>query len=62
MASTINKSIAPAIFTSGPEALEIIKTRSLNTYWKKASVKATVDAVLSFHTKDEIVAKCGGPA
>ena len=62
MASTINNSIAPAIFTSGPEALEIIRTRSSNTFWKKASVKATVDVVLSFHTKDEIVAKCGGPA
>ena len=62
MASTINNSIAPAIFTSGPESLEIIRTRSSNTFWKKASVKATVDAVLSFHTKDEIIAKCGGPA
>ena len=62
MASTINNSIAPAIFTSGPESLEIIRTRSSNTFWKKASVKATVDAVLSFHTKEEIIAKCGGPA
>lgn len=25
-------------------------------------MKATVDAVLSFHTKEEIIAKCGGPA
>lgn len=62
MASSINNSIAPAIFTSGPESLEIIRTRSSNTFWKKASVKATVDAVLSFHSKDEIIAKCGGPA
>ena len=62
MASTINNSIAPAIFTAGPESLEIIQTRSSNTFWKKASVKATVDAVLSFPTKDEIIAKCGGPA
>ena len=29
---------------------------------KKASVKATVDAVLSFNTKQDIVAACGGPA
>lgn len=62
MTTTINSSIAPAIFTSGPESLEIIRTRSSNTFWKKASVKATVDTVLSFHTKEEIVAKCGGPA
>lgn len=62
LASTINNSIAPAIFTSGPEALEIIRTRSSNTFWRKSSVKATVDNVLSFHTKEEIIAKCGGPA
>ncbi len=61
-ASTINISVAPTIFSSGPEALDIIRTRSSNTFWKKASVKATVDAVLSFPTKEEIVAKCGGPA
>lgn len=62
LASTINNSIAPAIFTSGPEALEIIRTRSSNTFWRKSSVKATVDNVLSFHTKEDIIAKCGGPA
>ena len=62
MTTTINSTIAPAIFTSGPESLEIIRTRSSNTFWKKASVKATVDTVLSFHTKEDIVAKCGGPA
>lgn len=62
MTTTINGSIAPAIFALGPESLEIIRSRSSNTFWKKASVKATVDTVLSFHTKEEIVAKCGGPA
>lgn len=62
LASTINNSIDPAIFTSGPEALEIIRTRSSNTFWRKSSVKATVDNVLSFHTKEDIIAKCGGPA
>ena len=62
LASTINNSIAPAIFTSGPEALEIIRTRSSNTFWRKSLVKATVDNVLSFHTKEDIIAKCGGPA
>ena len=62
LASTINSAIAPAIFASGPESLEIIRTRSSSTFWKKASVKATVDYILSYHTKDEIVAKCTGPA
>ena len=62
MTSTINGSIAPHIFTNGPESLELIRTKSNTTYWKKASVKATVDAVLSYNTKQDITSKCGGPA
>ena len=62
MASTINNSIAPCIFEAGPEALEIIRIKHSVTYWKKASVKATVDAVLSFNTKQDIIAACCGPA
>ena len=62
MASTINNSIAPSVFEAGPESLEIIRIKHSVTYWKKASVKATVDAVLSFNTKQDIVAACGGPA
>ena len=63
MASTLNLVIAPVIFSSGPESLELIKIKSSNTYWKRASVKATVDAVLSFHTKQDILASpaCSGP-
>ena len=62
-ASTLNMVIAPVIFSSGPESLELIKIKSSNTYWKRASVKATVDAVLSFHTKQDILASaaCSGP-
>ena len=56
MASTINNSIAPSVFEAGPESLEIIRIKHSVTYWKKASVKATVDAVLSFNTKQDIVA------
>lgn len=62
MTSTINGSIAPSIFTNGPESLETIRTKFSATYWKKASVKATVDAVLSYNTKQDIIDKCGGPA
>lgn len=62
MTSTINVSIAPNIFTNGPESLETIRTKFSVTYWKKASVKATVDAVLNYNTKQEILDKCGGPA
>lgn len=62
MTSTINSSIAPSIFTNGPESLETIRTKFSATYWKKASVKATVDAVLNYNTKQDIIDKCGGPA
>lgn len=62
MTSTINAAIAPSIFTSGPESLEAIRTKSSTTYWKKASVKATVDAVLNYNTKQDILDRCGGPA
>lgn len=62
MTSTINASIAPSIFINGPESLDSIRTKSSTTYWKKASVKATVDAVLSYNTKQDILDRCGGPA
>lgn len=62
VSSMINNCISPIIFSSGPESLEIIRTRFTASYWKKASVKATVDAVLSYNTKEEIVAKCSGAA
>ncbi len=62
MTSTINAVIAPKIFFCGPESLESIRTKSSATYWKKASVKATVDAVLSYNTKQDILDRCGGPA
>ena len=64
LSSTINNSIAPTIFSVGPESLEIIRAKSSTTYWKKASVKATVDTILSFNTKQDILSSssCGGQA
>lgn len=62
MTSTINAVIAPKIFVSGPESLESIRTKSNATYWKKQAVKATVDAVLSYNTKQDILDRCVGPA
>ena len=62
--STINNAIAPMIFTAGPESLELIQTKGCSvTYWAKKSVKATVDAVLSYHTKEDILKSpsCSGP-
>lgn len=62
LTSNINLLIAPTIFKDGPESLEAIRKKSSTTYWKKASVKATVDAVLSYNTKQDILEKCSGPA
>lgn len=60
MTSTINAVIAPHIFTSGPESLDIIRIKSSVTYWKKASVRTTVEAVLNYNTKQDIIDRCGG--
>lgn len=60
MPSTINASIAPSIFTCGPEALDIIRAKSTTTYWKKASAQVTVKAVLTFNTKQDVISHSGG--
>jgi hypothetical protein len=62
IASTINACVSPVIFSNGPESLPIIQTRFSNTYWKKASVKQTVDSILSFNDKTEISNRCTGQA
>lgn len=60
--SFINSSIAPMIFSSGPEGLELIRLKSSTSYWKKQFVRATVEAVLQFNTKQEVCDRCKGPA
>ncbi|MBP3716608.1 MAG: hypothetical protein J6I79_03805 [Paludibacteraceae bacterium] len=62
LTSTINSTIAPRIFNKGPESLTLISTKSTTTYWNKASVKATVDAVLSYPSKQDILESCKGNA
>ena len=58
--STINNCVAPSVFTAGPESLLMLQTKSTKTNWQKSSVKSTVDAILQFHTKDEVLAKIQG--
>ena len=60
MVSTINGEIAPSIFNKGIESLELIKTRSSNTYWNKQSAAKVVDNVLSYNSKADITKSCGG--
>ena len=54
----VNSEIAPVLFSSGPESLEIIKERFSKTFWKKALVKETVKNVLSYNTKKDIIDHC----
>ena len=58
--STINSCLAPTIFYHGVESLEIIQTKSANSYWAKVSAKQVVDTILSFSTKSDISSKCNG--
>ena len=58
----VNSEVAPAIFSSGPESLELIKIKSSATFWKKALNKETVKNVLSYNTKKEITDRSKGPA
>lgn len=58
--STINNQIAPTIFNKGVESLELIKTRSSNTYWTKQSAAKVVDNVLSYSSKADITQSCTG--
>lgn len=62
LTSTVNTVIAPAFFSLGPESLEIVRTRSSYTCWKKVGVRVAVDTVMLFQTKAEICEKCKGPA
>lgn len=62
LASTINSSIAPMIFSRGAESVEIVRLKAPATCWVKQHSKGTADNVLSFNTKDEIMERCTGPA
>ena len=60
LASSINTVIAPYIFSSGPESLELIKLHPSQTYWKKLAARDIVKTILSFNTKDDICDHCKG--
>ena len=62
LSSFINNSVSPLLYPSGPEGLELIRVKYSRTYWEKKYVKATVEAVLQYNTKQEISDHCKGPA
>ncbi len=57
LVTSINSCISPTIFFNGPESLDLIKTRSSNTYWVKLSAKQVVDTILSYNTKGDVLSK-----
>ena len=61
LTSVVNANIAPIIFSSGPESL-LNMQKTIKTFWEKKSAKATVDAVLSFNTKKDVLEHCTGAA
>ncbi len=62
LSSFINSSVATLLFPSGPEGLELIRRKYSKTYWEKKFAKATVEAVLQYSTKQEVVDHCKGPS
>lgn len=62
LSSFINGSVAPLFYPAGPEGLDLIRIKYSKTYWEKKFVKATVEAVLQFSTKQEVIDHCKGPA
>ena len=62
LSSFINSSLAPSLYPSGPEGLELIRLKYSRTYWEKKYARATVEAVLQYNTKQEVIEHCKGPA
>ena len=59
--TTLSRVISPIIFSSGPESLEIVRNRAPQTSWKKQMSKDVAKAILTFNTKDDIIAQLKGP-
>lgn len=62
LSSFINSSVTPVLYPSGPEGLELIRIKYSRTYWEKKYARATVEAVLQYNTKQEVIEHCKGPA
>lgn len=60
--NVINSSIAPRVFSYGPESLEILRLKAPTTCWVKQFSAKTAETILLFSTKDDIMGRCIGPA
>ena len=54
LSSTLNNIITPKVFPSGPDALEIVRQRSPQTFWKPQVSKEIIRKVIFATTKQEL--------
>lgn len=54
LTSTLDRIIAPMLFSKGPEAMDKCVGKS-KTFWKKESTKKIVQMVLNYNTKSDII-------
>lgn len=54
MSSTLNNIVAPMVFPKGPDALEIVRQRSPQTFWKPQVSKEIIRKVIFATTKTEL--------
>lgn len=55
LTSTLNNEIAPEIFTAGPDAVEILRKNSPETFWKQQTSKEMIRKLISGTSKQEIL-------
>lgn len=59
LSSTLNDVIAPIIFPSGPDAVEALRKKSPNTFWKPQVSKEIIRAFIFNTTKSEMAQLAG---
>lgn len=59
LSSILNDTVAPNIFSKGPDALEIVRQRCANTFWKPQVSKEIIRKVIFATTKTELTELVG---
>lgn len=62
LATTINATISPKVFSHGIESLDILRLRSPKTFWRNQQARETARNILQSNTLDEIISKANGPS
>lgn len=59
LSSMLNNNVAPIIFPKGPDALEVIRSKSPNTFWKPQVSKEIIRTFIFSNTKAEMLDVAG---